>query len=276
MALEYQIGDFSQITRLTVKTLRFYQEEGILLPTRTDPFTGYRYYADSSVERARLIRELRELEFSVREIREIVQSCGEDEDLLPFVERKRREIDEKLRDYRKIKGRLDEVIKAEKERISVGKGNNEIAVVDIGPQWVVSKRFKGKYGEVGKYIGGLFKAAGGSTAGKVFSMYYDGDYRETDADIEICVLLKKEIKLGASAQKDGIAQRELAGGKFLKGTHFGPYETIGETYQELMDYAGQKGIKLATPCREIYIKGPGMLFRGNPKNYVTELIIPIA
>ncbi|HEX2954886.1 MAG TPA: MerR family DNA-binding transcriptional regulator, partial [Bacillota bacterium] len=51
--MKYQIGDFSKITRLSVKTLRFYHEEGLLCPDFIDPDSGYRYYDESLLERAR-------------------------------------------------------------------------------------------------------------------------------------------------------------------------------------------------------------------------------
>ena len=38
-----------------------------------------------------------------------------------------------------------------------------------------------------------------------------------------------------------------------------------------MAYLKQKGYKATAPSREIYLKGPGMIFRGNPKNYLTEI-----
>ncbi len=40
----YKISEFSRITNLTVKTLRYYDEEGILLPSHRDAYNGYRYY----------------------------------------------------------------------------------------------------------------------------------------------------------------------------------------------------------------------------------------
>ena len=68
----YSIGDFSKMTGLTVKTLRFYHEQGILPPAHIDGQSGYRYYAARQVETARVIAELRRLEFSIKQIAEIL------------------------------------------------------------------------------------------------------------------------------------------------------------------------------------------------------------
>ena len=58
----YAIGEFSKITGLTVKALRFYDEQGVLAPSAIDAETGYRYYDENKIETARVIRELRNLE----------------------------------------------------------------------------------------------------------------------------------------------------------------------------------------------------------------------
>ncbi len=39
-----RIGDFSRLSRVSVKALRFYDEKGLLKPVQVDPSTGYRYY----------------------------------------------------------------------------------------------------------------------------------------------------------------------------------------------------------------------------------------
>ncbi|HKI19919.1 MAG TPA: MerR family transcriptional regulator, partial [Isosphaeraceae bacterium] len=79
--LVFTIGDFSKITGLTVKTLRFYHEQGLLPPTSVDEDTGYRYYDCSKIETARIITCLRSLDFTLDEIREILKNAGDDADL---------------------------------------------------------------------------------------------------------------------------------------------------------------------------------------------------
>jgi DNA-binding transcriptional MerR regulator len=61
----FSIGEFSKITGFSVKTLRFYHEKGVLLPSCVDDETGYRYYDHACAERARIVGELRRMEFPV-------------------------------------------------------------------------------------------------------------------------------------------------------------------------------------------------------------------
>src|ERR1700722_11621126 len=69
------IGDFSQITHLSVKTLRHYHEAGLLEPADVDPHTGYRYYATDQVPTAQVIRRFRELGMPVREVGEVLATA---------------------------------------------------------------------------------------------------------------------------------------------------------------------------------------------------------
>ncbi len=57
--------------------------------------------------------------------------------------------------------------------------------------------------------------------------------------------------------------------------HKGSYENSSHAYKALLDLCKQNNLETAIPTREVYIKGPGMLFKGNPNKYITEIIIPI-
>ena len=65
--------------------------------------------------------------------------------------------------------------------------------------------------------------------------------------------------------------RELPGGRCVSLVHKGPYEQLGRSYARITQYIKEKGYTVALPTGEVYLKGPGMIFRGNPKNYVTEI-----
>lgn len=65
----YRIGEFSKISNLSVKTLRYYDEIGLLEPAETDIFTGYRLYSPSQAADAIKIQALKEFGFSLDEIK---------------------------------------------------------------------------------------------------------------------------------------------------------------------------------------------------------------
>jgi DNA-binding transcriptional MerR regulator len=66
------VGRFATITRLSVKTLRHYQQVGLLEPAEIDPSTGYRYYTLDQLPTAQLIRRLRDLRMPVADVRAVL------------------------------------------------------------------------------------------------------------------------------------------------------------------------------------------------------------
>jgi effector-binding domain-containing protein len=101
------------------------------------------------------------------------------------------------------------------------------------------------------------------------SLYYDGEYREEDANFEPCVPMRKSV------EADGISVRELPAAHLLTLVHRGPYEELGRSYARIMKHAKEHGYDVTLPTREVYLKGPGMIFRGNPKKYLTEIQLPV-
>lgn len=65
----YKIGELSKLCNMSVKALRYYDSEGLLVPDRIDKFTGYRYYSASKLADCYRIIALKELGFSLDEIR---------------------------------------------------------------------------------------------------------------------------------------------------------------------------------------------------------------
>lgn len=72
--MKMQIKKFAELTGVSVRTLHYYDEIGLLKPSSVDRFTGYRYYDESSVLRMQEILFYRELDFSLKSIAEILSS----------------------------------------------------------------------------------------------------------------------------------------------------------------------------------------------------------
>ena len=64
----YKIGDFSNLVNISIRTLRYYDEIGLLKPEIVDKFTNYRYYTEDNVVEAQFITLLKEVGFTLQEI----------------------------------------------------------------------------------------------------------------------------------------------------------------------------------------------------------------
>ena len=134
---------------------------------------------------------------------------------------------------------------------------------------VAGIRMKGKYSDCGEGFSKLGKAIGRSICGKPLCLYYDGEYREEDANFEPCFPIRKRI------EAEGISVHELPGVRCLSLVHRGPYDQTGRSYAKILKQANERKVTVALPTREVYLKGPGMIFKGNPKNYLTEIQLPM-
>ena len=141
----------------------------------------------------------------------------------------------------------------------------EVQEKDVDPMLVAGVRIKGRYSDCGQGFAMLGKRLGRHIAGKPLCLYYDGEYREDDADFEPCMPIRREV------QVDGASVRQLPGGRCVALIHRGPYEELGRSYARALRYAKEHGYEVQLPTREVYLKGPGMIFRGNPAKYLTEI-----
>ena len=69
---EMSIGEFARRSRLSPKALRIYDDLGLLAPERVDEFSGYRFYGEGQLDRARLIAALRQLDVPLATINELI------------------------------------------------------------------------------------------------------------------------------------------------------------------------------------------------------------
>lgn len=261
----YKISDFSQITNLTIKALRYYDEENILTPSYRDEANSYRYYNENDFHKARLIVMLRALDFSISEIKDVLANCDNPDDLSYYLEEKKNMIESKISKEKELIRKISLYIQSKNmEDVSM---NYKIEVKEIAPVIIASIRYKGKYSDVGKYIGKIYKAVKNKGTGAPFNCYYDAEFKD-EADIELCVPTTELI------HDSSISARKLPAIKAISTTHIGSYDKLNLAYKALLDYANEHNINCLTPSREVYKKGPGMIFKGNENNYVTEIMIP--
>ena len=64
-----RIGDFSNVVGISVKTIRFYEEKGLIKPAYIDKYTGYRYYDEKNIEQILMILQYKNMGFTLEEIK---------------------------------------------------------------------------------------------------------------------------------------------------------------------------------------------------------------
>ena len=74
----YKIGDISKLCNISIKTLRYYEEENLIKPVKVDIYSGYRYYDESNIRTIYKIQFLKDLGFTLQEIRDFDDDSFDD------------------------------------------------------------------------------------------------------------------------------------------------------------------------------------------------------
>ena len=101
-----KIGEFSQMMQVTVKTLRHYEQKGLLFPCEVDEWTGYRYYSVEQMQRLNTIRQLQSLGFSLDEIKELYEEGAH----APSVEQLNEKIEKTERQLQLLETRRSQLV----------------------------------------------------------------------------------------------------------------------------------------------------------------------
>ena len=260
-----KIGEFSKLSMTTVKALRYYEKEGLLTPALTDEWSGYRYYETAQLETAARIKSYRQLGLSVGEIRSIFS--GEDAGRI-------------------LSGRADTLRRLQQEtelQLSILnfilEGNNmkyQVTVKEI-PEMIVysSETVLERYSDIMQWIPSVGAECLALNPGircaepaYEFCEYLDGEYRETDLRIR-----HSEAVTAFGRENEHIRFRTLPAARVLSIFHKGAYETIGEAYAYLMEYAEKNAYVPAGPARESYIDG--IWNKDSVEDWLTEVQLPI-
>src|SRR4030095_1616002 len=108
-----KIGDFARLSQVSVVTLRYYDEMDLLKPVRVDDFTGYRYYSVDQLPRLNRILALKDLGFSLEQIRLMLTDGLSLEQLRSMLTLQRVEVEKRLADEQgrllRIEARLRQI-----------------------------------------------------------------------------------------------------------------------------------------------------------------------
>ena len=262
------IGRFSRMTRLSVKALRLYDENGLLPPAHVDPSSGYRYYHPGQANRAAAVRILRSVEMPLDEIRAILET--DDPELAHkhlMVHRER--LAERLGVQERMLAYVESLIQREE-----GIMPYDVQIIEATPQLIAATRVRTNLSRIGNDIGAgfgsLMQALGRESAaasGPPLIVYHDMIDQETDGDIEICVPVA-----GAVSGDSDVYGRELEGGPMVTTVHRGPYEEIAAAYHTVTGWISEHGHEMAGPPREIYLNDPQTVA---PEELLTRVEFPI-
>lgn len=267
----FKIGEFSKLTQVSIRMLRYYDEAGLLKPASTDPWTGYRMYSADQIPTLNKIIYLRDSGFQVSEIAAALAAKNETS-LLEQLDRKYREIRET------IQSEQDKLQKIELVKKDILHGKNEmqyqVFIKSIPACQVLSLRrvLPDYYAEglLWKEMSRFAQENRIQVSSDTFSIYHDREYKETDVDVEICAPVKKPGK----STEDFVFRLTEPVPSMACTMVYGPFSNIAGAYLSFADWL-QKNVRfqMTGQSRQIVHRGPWN--EEDPKNYLTEIQIPL-
>lgn len=262
--MKYRIGEFSKLSKVSEKTLRYYDRIGLLKPSEVNAYNRYRYYTTEQLGSIQTIVMYRNIGCSIDEIRKILQGCSTDE----ILENRRKEIVQKRLE-------LDAAL-IQLEAMMMSKNTYKAIVKDL-PACVVYSRsgvipthddMAGFVLETAKLCMEANPGIECPEPGYCFVTYDDKGYKERDIGLTYSEAVKTKGK-----DTDEIKFRELKSLTALCVMHKGPYSALGQAYAFILEYAEKNGYVICDAPREQYIDG--CWNKESENDYLTEIQIPI-
>jgi DNA-binding transcriptional MerR regulator len=279
----FKIGEFSRLSRVSVRMLRHYDQLGLLTPSQTDPFTGYRYYSAEQLPRLNRILALRDLGFSLEQIAGMLEEDLSTDQLLGMLKLKRAEVEEQMKLEQQRLARLEVRIRQMSE--APENGAYDVIVRDIEPELAATcretaaddDRIQQMFDTVETYVA---QFEGARADKPPFSIYYDEEYREKDMDVEVAVPLKYAIP-----ENEFIRVRQMPRlSNVACVVHVGEYSNVYQAYNALLAWIEANDYQMLGPIREVYVRYgadgldlelPPTYLANDKHEYVTELQLSV-
>lgn len=263
-----KIGEFSALARISIRTLRHYDEVGLLAPAHVDAESGYRYYSVSQLPRLYRILALRDLGFPLDRIGEALGEGISAEALRGMLLLRQAEQQKQVGEETERLHRLQAVLSLiEKE----GRMRHDVVLKDVAPQWIVSLREPiPAYRFVGQLIGKLHALLGPlGVRGLGIVLLHDAEYKEESVDVEAGLYLEEPTQAKAP-----LCCYQLPSAAVASIVHHGAFNRIGEAYTDLLAWVEANGYHLWGPTRELFLRVNPPARRDDSAN-VTEIQVPV-
>lgn len=271
----FKIGEFSKLTQVSVRMLRYYDEMGLLKPAEVDKWTGYRMYSVEQIPVLNKIIYLRDSGFSVAEIA-VALNNDDKNSIAEQLDKKYLEIQQNIQNEQE---KLSKIALAKQELLQgTGEMHYNIAIKSIPSYLVLSLRrvIRDYYAEdklwkelsefaemqhIKPYI---------DFSCNTFSIYHDKEYKEKNVDVELCVPVKK----AGNSQGDFQFRYTEAIPIMACTMVYGEFSNIAGAYRGFANWLqGNTQYKMSGPDRQIVHRGPWN--EENPQKYLTEIQIPL-
>lgn len=273
-----RIGEFSRLSQVPIKTLRYYDEIDLFKPSQIDKFTDYRYYALEQLAQIHSIMALKELGLSLEEIARLLSENLSPEEIRRMYRLKHAEAQQRIREEQQRLAQIE-------FRLRQIEGEGRIETVDIvikrvEPFYAMTLRRAFRDNDERQEAAAAIEQAFADgrikwNGSAITHIYREEEFQGDYSDGEYAIPVDTTHTASVSDSRWGtFTLRELpAIEQAATYLHQGDYDTLNEKYLFLQRWAAENGYKLSGEWRFVYHRGP--MHQVDPSEYLTELQHPI-
>lgn len=265
-----KIGDFSKLSRVSIRMLRHYDDIGLLKPAEIDEFTGYRYYHEEQLFVIGRITALKDMGFALADIIKMLEAYDDKNKLDDFFLRKQEELAE---DVKQTEYKLMLLDSARKRLRKEQTMKFDVNVKTIPERYAATiQGVIPKYADEGMLWGMLGESktplapADPCLAAAVF---LDREYKEENVEVMIWMTVK-----GTYEDTEHIKFKTLPAVKVASCIMKGGFEGMNDATAAVVSWIKANGYTMSGPMFNIYHVGPAQT--QNPDEFVTEVCFPVA
>ncbi|MDO5424203.1 MAG: MerR family transcriptional regulator [Eubacteriales bacterium] len=267
-----KIGDFSKLSRISIRMLRHYEKLGILYPEEVDAFTGYRYYSEAQLPVAAKIQMLKSLGFGLAVIREILEKYENPEEMERFLLIRQKELEEEFRENQQKRQLLDSALKWLRKDGNLMDYN--VTLKTLPERYVASVRqVIPTYNDEGKLWDLLCRETASQNlqpGNPCYSMaiFHDEEFKESDPDVEI-----QMVAAGHYEDTEHVRFLTVPPIPYASATFQGGYEQVSRVNEAVANWVVENGYAFAGKSFCIYHVNPSQA--KGPEDLVTEVCFPV-
>jgi DNA-binding transcriptional MerR regulator/effector-binding domain-containing protein len=258
---------------VSAKTLRYYAEIGLILPEAINPENGYRYYSIEQLETMLLINRLKSYNFSLEEIKIILESEeSQDEKLYLSLIRKKKEMEKQIQEFAKTLDQLNNDL----SNLQQGKSimsyleSIEIQLVEVPTMYLLSIRKMVHEYEFAEEYGHCFSRLFRKVADNKLTMlappmvlFHSAEFSQSGLDTEFAVPVKEYVT----------GTRDFYPGLCLKTVLYGAYSDLSSVYTKQFEWAEKEGYESNNALYEVYVTDPSEVSKES--ELITEIYYPV-
>ena len=271
----FRIGELASIYKISGKTLRYYDELGLLKPQYVDETTGYRYYTSSQIPVLNEIFLLKEMGLSLKEIAYLMQR-EEDEDntvLKGLLELKQMEFDRQIQELNQKKQTIELLKKKLDGRDRIEISNFKVGLKKIEKMTVASLNARiSAYSTQESLWSELLDFLNSSrikTGTERYTIYYDSVFKGDDIQVEI----QKRVLAPFQGNERICCKETEELPQIAYLLHAGDHESVMNSYEAILTWIEENQFDIAGNIREEFHMDDFMT--SNPDEFVTEIQIPV-